>query len=282
MNGSTADPAARGFRLAAMAFGAGDLAGKLGPGLAPWHVDAAGDPSTALQALRQARDDEAHIDPNRVHPTWWVRALQDETPAVRRAVVDDAPPRARGVILQGLGLAEADLTTAHPADPGATAVARALWSERLVGGPPPGPDDPPVAHALAGEGRRLQRLAAALGAAKLAAAGREAPSWLRDDQRRAFDLAHTNKYTLAPEFLALSALDADETLGLPLLGFIGLGRLLRPLPARRARWLLQHLPYPLAKFVRGRMSLGDPGPAILDGESRLLGLIALVPGDARG
>ena len=277
------DSAPRAFRLAAQAFGADGLDARLGPALVDWMVGTRDhvETSSPLEALRRLRVDEARVDPDRVHPSWWVRALQDEAPAVRRAVADGAPPGARALVLQGLGLAEADLVPAHPPDPGALAVARALWSERLAGGPPPGPDDPPVAHALAGEGRRLQRLAAALGAGKLAVAGREAPSWLREGQRAVFDLSTSNRDNFTPEFVELSALDVGENLGLPLLGFIGLGRLLRPLPPRRARWLLQHLPYPLAKFVRGRMSPGDPGPSILAGESRLLDL-ARAPGVGPG
>ena len=42
------------------------------------------------------------VDPARVHPSWWARGLQDESPSVRRAVVAAAPEPIRGQVQAGL------------------------------------------------------------------------------------------------------------------------------------------------------------------------------------
>src|SRR5690242_11224669 len=46
---------------------------------------------SASDELRADLAAQAHPDLRRVHPTWWVRALQEESPAVRLAVAAHAP-----------------------------------------------------------------------------------------------------------------------------------------------------------------------------------------------
>ncbi len=62
------------------------------------------DAAAALDRLRRAHRDEARPDLGRVHPSWWVRALQGETPAVRLAVVSGFPPAVREPLRAALGL----------------------------------------------------------------------------------------------------------------------------------------------------------------------------------
>src|SRR5262245_10059932 len=44
----------------------------------------AGDPRSAWGAIQRAHQAEARVDAGRVHPSWWVRALRGESPAVQR------------------------------------------------------------------------------------------------------------------------------------------------------------------------------------------------------
>src|SRR5262245_52779954 len=67
---------------------------------AGWESGAAGvaAPEAAVEILGREHAAEARPDPDRVHPSWWVRALQDESPAVRRAVAIHAPEPIRGAV----------------------------------------------------------------------------------------------------------------------------------------------------------------------------------------
>ena len=88
---------------------------------------------------------QCHADLDRVHPSWWLRALQDESPAVSRLIAAHGPVRRPGsrsppsrVSIQEDRVAD----LARNAD--ATGWVLALWTERLVGGEPavrPSPRD---------------------------------------------------------------------------------------------------------------------------------------------
>jgi hypothetical protein len=220
-----------------------------------------------------ARDHIASLRPDsqRVHPSWYVRALQDESPAIRLAVARNSAEPIAGALRAGLGLSDADLAADHPTHPEALRWALSLWAERLVGGPPPGPDDEPVVALFAGldDSPARERFASLLALAKwgyaMAAPGLppdfesrhplKPPDRLRlDDFRAAWGdadprLAH----------LALLDLSSSEALSpfLPRLGLVTIARLLSGVEATRVRWLLQHLPYDVAKYMRARMNLSN-------------------------
>ena len=69
-------------------------------------------------------------------PSWWVRALREESPAVRRLVSAAAPDSVRDSVQAGLLLDNDDLRTDRTPDPEVLAWVMSLWSERLVGGGP--------------------------------------------------------------------------------------------------------------------------------------------------
>lgn len=45
----------------------------------------------ALDLLRHSHRFQCRADPGRIHSTWWIRALQDESPAVRRFIALNGP-----------------------------------------------------------------------------------------------------------------------------------------------------------------------------------------------
>ena len=102
------------------------------------------EPSSALSQLRQMHAATARVDLARVHPSWWIRALQEESPAVRRAVAASFPPASRHQVQAGLLLDSRDLRSERPALPEVMQWILSLWSERLVGGEDERADDPPA------------------------------------------------------------------------------------------------------------------------------------------
>ena len=238
----------------------------------------------ALQELRREHQAEARIDPARVEPSWWVRALREESPAVRRAVAAQAPPAIRVAVCRGLGLTDDDLATDRPPHPEILQVARSLWPERLVGGLPRRDDDPPVILALTQLDRRgLTRLFGVIGLAKRAFAlaadplgvpeGR--PLRSRDRERLDRFRAHWGEVDdrLARQARQDLVTAAGEVLSPHWLGLVTVGRLLAAADPVRLRWALQHVPYEVAKFTRARMRAKVQGiapDALLDWEARVL------------
>jgi hypothetical protein len=236
--------------------------------------DATTDPGTALAALRDGRRAHARPDLHAVHPSWLVRALQGELPAVRRAVVArlDAPLRAD--LRAALALPADDLDPPHPPLPEALAVAGALWAERLVGGPAQLPGDPPVIRAIAAHrGPTLTRLAGLCALAKRAYLVDD------DDLPRLAPEAAAHREAFATGWggfrrdAALAALARFDLRGGPgisrgdlaRVGLLTLGRLLATADPDRTRWALQLLPYPVARRLRTYL-LGRPKgiePALL-------------------
>jgi hypothetical protein len=233
------------------------------------------DPAAALDRLRGAHREEARPDLGRVHPSWWVRALQGETPAVRLAVVSGLPPSSREPIRAALGLPADDLTTDRPPRPEALRCARALWAERLVGHRPDPEADPPVVVALTGlDPRARARLVQAIGLAKWALAGEEPPVLSPRDRA---DLDHFRETfgttDPGPERLARRDVAEHGRGGRPeegALGLVTIARLLAAVEPYLARWALQHLPYSVARFTRSLMAATARDGEAAEVESRVL------------
>jgi hypothetical protein len=211
----------------------------------------AADRAEARHRLREAHAAEARIDPARVHPSWWVRALREESPSVRRAVVAAAPGPIRRRVQADLLLDNDDLRAERPADPDVLAWACSLWSERLVGGEPSRGDDPPVIVAMSGLSLRSAfRLCRYAGEIKLAIAGRGGAEWVGPFVASA-----------GPEFVVIARHDIGSAAAAnrstrrlsARIGLLTVARLLADCEPFRVRWALQHWPYAIAKLVRALM-----------------------------
>jgi hypothetical protein len=209
------------------------------------------DRAEARERLRQAQRAEARVDPARVHPSWWVRGLQEESPSVRRAVVATAPEPIRGRVQSALLLDNDDLRSERPADPQVLAWTLSLWTERLVGGEAGRPDDPPVIVAMSELSLRAgYQLCRYAGELKLAIGGSPRADWLREYAASA-----------GPEFSAIADQDIRSTPAAKWpprrlaarIGLLTIARLLSDCEPFRVRWALQHWPYTIAKLARSLM-----------------------------
>jgi hypothetical protein len=130
-----------------------------------------------------------------------------------------------------------------------------------------------------------ERFAALAGLAKWAyaqaapglAADFESRHPLEPDDRGHLEYFRVNWGEADPRLAHMAHLDltAAEAITpfLPRLGLVTIARLLSVVEATRARWLLQHLPYDVAKLVRARMSLATvtvPRRALLEWEGKIL------------
>ena len=228
----------------------------------------------------------ARPDPNRVHGSWFARALQEERPSVRLAVVAHADEPMARELRSGLRLTEADLAPDHPPHPLAVRWAQSLWTERLVGGPPPSPGDEPVVALftrLEGQDAR-DRFAGLLALAKwgyaLAAPGLppdfESRHPLDPDEAARLEHFRAAWGEADPRLAHMAHLDLSsceaQTPFLPRLGLVTIARLLSAVEPSRVRWLLQHIPYDAAKLARARMNLSNPfvpRRVLLDWERRI-------------
>ncbi len=239
------------------------------------------DPAAARQQLADAHRATMHVDPVRVHASWWVRALREESPAVRRVVAAEAPDPVRDAVQTGLLLDNDDLRTDRTPDPEVLAWVMSLWSERLVGGGPDRVDDPPAIVALAGLSDRAgYRLCRCAGIAKLAIAGQSATD--RDPTPLGRAREEWFKERLAftgPEFAAVARHDVKSIQGTRLpprrrsarLGLLTIARLLVDCEPFRLRWALQHWPYAIAKLTRSLMAPDAKRSTVVSGvESHLL------------
>jgi hypothetical protein len=220
-------------------------------------------PAESLDRLRVEHQAHARPDLPRIHPSWWVRALQDESATVRRAVTAYGPEPIRERLRNELELSRDEVVPTADPHPDAVSCVLALWSEPLVGGPPLREDDPPIVAALAGLGRAQVTLLISLaGLAKLAAIpDAAAPSPATDRVVARLDALRASWQDLDPRLVQVARLDLARSEGqhlanLPRLGLITVGRLLGGCEPQRARWALQHLPYPIAKMLRPHM--GEP------------------------
>lgn len=234
--------------------------------------------SEPLERLRRDREAQFDHDPRRVHPSWYVRALAEESPAVRRLVVSASPEPLRTSLLRGLGLSADDIAPDRAVDPEARRAALALWTERLVGDVPGRVDDPPVVGALSTLGPvALYRLARLCGLAKrsiVRGATILASRPLMDARLAAFRAVLDGPNDPRLVQLVANEWAATESLGrhrLAGFGLATLGRLLARADSYRVRWALQHVPYPIAKRLRIAASRPEASVRkVLDLEARIL------------
>jgi len=220
----------------------------------------------AWDALRSDQAASTGPDIARVHPSWFVRALKCESPAVRLAVAANAPEPIREHLRIGLGLDPGSFAAASPADPEALRWALALWSERLVGDVAERPDDPPVVVALSRLSHRdLARLVKVAGLAKHAFAIQDAGPSPADEGRARFSpldrvrlgyfrrhIRQADRRLVRLARLDLEVIGEDRRRGHARLGLVTFGRLLASAEPHRARWAIQHIPYPVARLMRTR------------------------------
>jgi hypothetical protein len=223
----------------------------------------------------------ARVDRGRVHPSWWIRALSDESPAVQRAVTATLPEWVRHQVQAGLLLDTQDLSSERRAEPQVFAWVLGLWSERLVGGEPERPDDPPAIVALSRlsprAGYGLCRLA---GICKMLIAGERPPSQRFGPSRaERWEWLRGRLMEAEAEFQAEARREVDAGVSSRIaarhhparLGLVTLGRLLAACEPFRARWALQHWPYPMAKLTRSLMAASANQPPFIErGESLVL------------
>jgi hypothetical protein len=228
------------------------------------------DAAKALESLRAEAASEARPDPASVHESWWNRALQEESDAVRAAIMTSAP----GPIREALKAENAEIAPSGlSAHPEALQVALSLWAERLVGGPSARSldEEPEVVRLVSGDAKNLARRLARLSLAKwgyvLACGGpplkAEAKANLSDAQKARIERFQALWPNPDPRAGQLGRLDVDHHVtgkpqDLQSLGLVTVARLLASADPHRTRWALQHVPYNLAKFLRSRMGLKTP------------------------
>jgi hypothetical protein len=237
------------------------------------------EPQKAKERLTRIHVGTARVEPAQVHPSWWVRALREESPAVQRLVAAAVPPSLREPLQNGLLLDSQDLRSERPASAEVVSWVLALWTERLVGGETQRSDDPPAIIALCRlsprAGYRLCRLA---GLCKLIVAGQQ----LSDPDRPSSGARREWLECRLPvntdlQSIARLDVEAGRSSKLPprrhpaRIGLLTLARLLADAEPFRLRWALQHWPYPMAKLVRSLMPpAGSRSAALLEWESLVL------------
>jgi hypothetical protein len=218
----------------------------------------------AESALRRALAGQARGDFGQVHPSWWVRALRDESPSVQRAVAGHADPALRPILVAALGLDPAALRPHREPDPAALGWALGLWDERVLHDLPEWPDDPLIIPAVCRlDFWEVMALARASGLAKWALAEADAPP-PGSPARNRFDGFQRHWLASGLPDLAEARRFFGESLpawsrrrGWGRLGLVTFGRLLARVEPYRARWALQHLPYSVARRIRP--AIKDPG-----------------------
>jgi hypothetical protein len=251
---------------------------------ASWPLVSREKPDDAWSALRSDHQASARPDPSRVHPSWFIRALKTESVAVRLAVAAHAPSPIREIVRRGLGIDRSELATDREPDPEALGWALALWAERLVGDVPGLDSDPPVIVALTRLCLKdLARLVKACGLVKLAFAidgngltGLDESSVrfaTLDRVRFGFFKRHIG--VADPRLAALArvdleAIEGDRRRGLARVGLITFGRLLGAVEPHRARWALQHVPYPVARLMRPKAAPRISSKSLIAWESWVL------------
>jgi hypothetical protein len=238
------------------------------------------DRGRSLDTLRKMHQAMAAADLARVHPTWLVRALLEESPAVQRLVAASFTGTARHRVQAGLLLDSRDLVSERSAAPEVASWVMGLWTERLIGGEPERPDDPPALIVLARlsprAGYRLCRMA---GICKLILAG-EPPHHRHAgvDQTR-YDWLADRLANVNADLRALARRDVASSQASKLpprhqparIGLTTIARLLADIELFRIRWALQHWPYPVAKLIRSLLPSSPSRPsALLESESLIL------------
>jgi hypothetical protein len=227
------------------------------------------DPEAALERLRRAHRTQTRPDLSRIHVSWWMRALRDETESVRLAVVAALPRAVADAFAAEFPQSVESRAPERAAEPGTLQGALALWSSQLVGDLPERADDPPVIAALTRlDAPSLARLIRTTGLAKWALTAVTPPSALdhRDHERfesfRRAPAATDARFVRAAE-KDVAALHATDPRAPDRAGLATFARLLNSADLFRARWALQHLPYATAKIVRALMGPDPRKTALL-------------------
>jgi hypothetical protein len=242
--------------------------------------EAMSDRGRALDTLRKMHQATAAVDLARVHPTWLVRALLEESPAVQRLVTASFTGAARHRVQAGLLLDSRDLVSERSAAPEVASWVMGLWTERLIGGEPERPDDPPALIELVRltprAGYRLCRMA---GFCKLILAG-EPPHYRHAGvDRTRYDWLAGRLANVDTDLRALARRDvaSGQASRLPprhqpaRIGLTTVARLLADIEPFRLRWALQHWPYPVAKLIRSLLPTSPSRPsALLESETLIL------------
>jgi hypothetical protein len=224
-----------------------------------WETERRDDPGRGPDEVRKEHAAQARPDLTRVHPSWFLRGLQGESPAVQRLVAANIGSALRGTMLRGLGLSRDDLKTDRRPDPDAVLWALSLWTERLVGDQSEKPDDLLVIEVLSQHClRECYRMVRAAGLAKWALAGVSPPPLRGRELGRLtfFQEQFRNAKPVLRSWASrdVSALKKGGAHPLARLGMVTVARLLDGADAHRVRWALQHIPYPVAKFTRSLMT----------------------------
>jgi hypothetical protein len=225
-------------------------------------------PDQALDLLQHSHRFQCRADTARVHSTWWIRALKDESPAVRRAIERHGPAQQSPAAREEPRI-EREAIESHNPDPTVAGWVLALATERLVGGEPVRSDEPAAIVALVAlSSRELYRLSHATGQSKTVLAGDPqgivAGRYLDGQCERWFHEQFSNQFGTAEGQVRawanrdLQGSRGTEGLGrrrrLASLGLNTIARLLTGCEPYRVRWALQHVPYPVAKRIRSIMS----------------------------
>jgi hypothetical protein len=239
------------------------------------------DPAAVLEQLRRAHAATARVDLGRVHPSWWVRALQEESPAVQRIVAASAPALVSQPVRDGLLLDAQDMAVPRSISPEVLSWTLALWTERLVGGEPERPDDPPALLVFSRMSLRAgYRLCQMMGIAKGVLAGQDPGNHTPGPADRArWEWLQTRLASVDLRFRVQAETDV-QSISAPKvprrhhaarIGLGSLSRLLADCEPFRVRWALQHWPYPITKLVRFLMAgVSNRTASLLQSESLVL------------
>ena len=181
---------------------------------------------------------------------------------MRRAVVAAAPEPIRGQVQSALLLDNDDLRAERPADPEVLAWALSLWTERLVGGEPGRPDDPPVIAAMSGLSPRAgYRLCRYAGELKLALDGPHAGGLAPRVRRVGRSRVRRDRQARRPQSPRPGSCPARRLSAR--IGLLTIARLLSDCEPFRVRWALQHWPYTIAKLARSLMPPAEKRSAVM-------------------
>jgi hypothetical protein len=245
-----------------------------------------------VATLHIAHEAQLGANASDIHPTWFSRALKEESASIQRTVVSAAVEPLRSLLLQSLDLTTADLQTDRPINPEIAQFVLSLWTERLVGdGPSVEADLPAVTALVTLPPRRLARFVMLVGLAKLAMlAGSKQAGVDQSEHRQLARFQGMLPEPTDPRLLKLASNDWTSARqaghhAVAILGLSSIGRMLGQADPYRVRWTLQHLPYQVAKRLRayanGREASID---AVLTWESRFfdLGQARLADSERRG
>ena len=200
------------------------------------------------------------------------------------SVTSHSPPALRDLLCRELGIDPVDLTPDHPPEVEALSWAMSLWSERLVGDIPGRLDDPPVVVALTKCHRfEIGRLVKVCGLVKHAFAVDAHRPTEADEALARFSPLDRVRFVyfrrqigkadprLSPLAQSdLEAVAADRRRAHARLGLVTFGRLLAATEQHRARWAVQHIPYPVARSMRIKETQALPLKALVAWESWVL------------